>query len=186
MGEDKAFVSMGDKTMLEHLLSRVCRETSAVVINSNRAETRYQTIGYPVVGDDGDIAMRGPLSAIVTGLNYLKGQTNAGQWLLSLPVDTPFLPEVFIKTMLERCQTSSHKILLASFDGKVQHTLGFWHSSVLDALRDHLLKGTDWRVLPAITDIGYDVVAFTSSDGLEGINFNTPEDIEAAKKRMLV
>src|SRR5487761_2294109 len=84
-GADKAFMPLGDKTLIEHVLARVAPQCRMVLISANRTPARYASLGLPVIADQQAISL-GPLAGILAGLDYLAQHAPAVTHLVSLPV----------------------------------------------------------------------------------------------------
>jgi molybdopterin-guanine dinucleotide biosynthesis protein A/very-short-patch-repair endonuclease len=94
MGQNKAFVQLGDKTLLKHVYQRLQPQCERVLVSTNSDDPRFagfQTISDSITGQ------LGPLAGILAGLKAIK---NTQEWLVTTPVDCPFLPmnlvEVFV------------------------------------------------------------------------------------------
>ena len=51
-GNDKAFISIGDQTLLEMMVKRLERQTSEIAINTNSNSHRYTGLGLPILNDE--------------------------------------------------------------------------------------------------------------------------------------
>ena len=70
-GNDKAFISIGDQTLLEMIVNRLERQTSEIAINTNSNSHRYSGLGLPILNDEIK-GFLGPLAGIFTAMNWAK------------------------------------------------------------------------------------------------------------------
>src|SRR5262245_36242960 len=92
MGEEKAFVELGGVAMLGHVLAAMTRQVGRVVINANGNPSRFARFGLPVVADTTD-DLAGPLAGVLAGLRWSAAEAPETRYALSVPADTPFLPD---------------------------------------------------------------------------------------------
>ncbi len=85
-GQDKGLVELGDRTMIEHVITTLAPQAGALIINANRNLDDYQALGYPVIRDELD-DFQGPLAGILAALNTIHSP-----YLLCAPCDAPGLP----------------------------------------------------------------------------------------------
>jgi molybdopterin-guanine dinucleotide biosynthesis protein A/very-short-patch-repair endonuclease len=98
MGQDKAFVQLGDTTLLEHVYQRLSPQCEHILISTNSDDPRFsgfQTISDSVTGQ------LGPLAGILAGLKAIK---NTHEWLVTTPVDCPFLPYDLVDRFMSEAQ----------------------------------------------------------------------------------
>ena len=68
-GNDKAFISIGDQTLLEMIVKRLQRQTSEIAINTNSDSPRYTGLGLPILNDEIE-GFLGPLAGIFTAMKW--------------------------------------------------------------------------------------------------------------------
>lgn len=168
MGENKAFLKMGDKMLIERsldVLNSVCEE----VLISSRQSEGYQEFGYPVITDR--IQGKGPLGGLYSILAESKHDH-----IFVVACDMPFLNEEGIRFLYQE---------LEDFDSVVPKALGrlhplhaFYHKRIFSLVERSILK--DKLKLAEVlrgcrmktVDIGYYPESL--------INVNTPNDWENA------
>jgi molybdopterin molybdotransferase len=84
---DKGLQAFGASTMVEHVLARLAPQVATLAINANQTLERYEALGLPVWPDDTP-GFAGPLAGLEAGLRRC-----ATSLLLTVPCDSPFLPE---------------------------------------------------------------------------------------------
>ncbi len=170
MGENKAFVKLGDENLLEHVYQRLYPQCKSVLIGTNSYDQRFgclQTIPDTIPGQ------LGPLAGILAGLEYVVQQQN--EWLVTVPVDCPFLPRDMVKRLMANATVLpsplaaesvehlrerrsplplqkkvpnrtgegdlNHTIILASSNNQTHYTTGLWHQSLIKSLKHALNNG---------------------------------------------
>lgn len=89
-GVDKAFVQLAGRPFIEHVLARLSGQVARLAISANGDPTRFAAYGLPVLADNKLFHDCGPLAGVAAGLRWAHAQGAA--FLLTSPVDTPFLP----------------------------------------------------------------------------------------------
>ena len=86
-GVDKGLQNFRGKRLVDHVYERLAPQVGGIVINANQNHDAYKTFGVRVVSDAiGNFA--GPLAGLQAGLSVSRRP-----YLVSVPCDTPFLPE---------------------------------------------------------------------------------------------
>ena len=89
-GVDKAFVQLAGRSFLEHVLARFSGQVDALALSANGDPVRFVAYGLPVLADNPMFSACGPLAGVAAGLQWAQAQ--GAEFLLTSPVDTPFLP----------------------------------------------------------------------------------------------
>jgi molybdopterin-guanine dinucleotide biosynthesis protein A len=109
MGQDKALLPWGEKTLLDHTLTRLRAATSrtpAILCGPNR---RYENHGVPVFPDSREGC--GPLGGVLTGLEKLPPDAECG---LFLAVDLPLVPVGLLQRYMERIEEGIDAVVALS------------------------------------------------------------------------
>ncbi len=126
---------------------------------------------------------QGPLAGILASLDYAR--ENHFDAIITLPSDTPFMPENIATKLLEISDNGS-KIVSAFSNGRVHPVVSLVPINYQDALYDYLASGNrkiqpffeadDWRIMKCemqqASEEAYDPF----------ININTGEDLQTAQK----
>ncbi len=156
MGTDKAFIELGGKSLLQHVYERLSPQCDQVLVN---ADDDPRFAGYTTVADT--IAGQfGPLAGILAGLEAAK---NKYEWLVTTPVDCPFLPHDLVKKLVHAAQMLlsysllplqekvpdradegclNCKIIIASSNTQPHYTTCLWHISLIEPLHNYLKNGS--------------------------------------------
>lgn len=78
--------------------------------------------------------LRGPLAGIVSALSAFEGEG-----ILSLPVDTPFVPAGILFEVLRKREGAD--VVLPEVRGVIHPTIGFYRRSLLGVLQQEAMKG---------------------------------------------
>jgi molybdopterin-guanine dinucleotide biosynthesis protein A len=89
MGREKCRIELGEKTLLEWMVEAAQRVFERVIISGPPGLSRP---GVPAFPDARPGA--GPLAGIMAGL-----QAAGTPWIMALPCDSPFVPELFLRGM---------------------------------------------------------------------------------------
>lgn len=176
MGMDKALAPLGGSTVLDHVVRRIQPQVAMLALNVNDDPGGYAGYGLPVLADPvaGHV---GPLAGLLAGLEWAREAGAA--WLLSVPVDTPFLPDALAAGLAEAL-SGGGAAALARSAGRLHPVIGLWSTALAGDLRTALTTAglrrmTDWT--EAIAAIAVD---FAADPFDPFFNLNTPEDLAAA------
>jgi molybdenum cofactor guanylyltransferase len=135
MGEDKAFLRLGDKTLLEiarGLVSQVCGQVSVV---GDRGRFGPEAI-EDIYRDSG------PLGGIHAALAATKSDLN-----LVIAVDTPFLEPKFLRWMLHRAATTHSIVTVPRLASGFQPLCAVYRRS-FKAFAEVALKNGNFKIDP--------------------------------------
>src|SRR3989344_7592119 len=86
MGQDKAFVSLAGRPLIEHVIARLAPQVDTLVISSNAPRENFAAFHLPVLADIHG-GFRGPLAGVHAVL-----VTYPDDIVISVAVDLPLLP----------------------------------------------------------------------------------------------
>lgn len=164
MMQNKAFLKMGDKFVIERNLEVLEGLFEEVLISVQARET-YQNLGFRVVEDV--FTGKGPLSGIYSGIQAAKFD-----YVFVAACDMPRLNRAAIMMLAEKIE--DYDIVIPRSAGKLHPLHAFYHKKIQDMAFKHLNKGR--LRLRELADEGKTrVVEFEEfADSL--INVNTPEE----------
>jgi len=184
MGEDKLFLNLNNKTLIEHTINKVKKYFKELIIITNKENEFFVRNNLTTVKDciEGQL---GPLVGILTAMKWAKENTPKCSWIASFPCDTPFFPEIIISKFIEESKKKESLILCASSHGRKHNTFGLWSIELYDKLYNDLVnnkvrKVQDWTKANNIKNLEFE---FQDYDPF--FNINTSEDLELAKKLSL-
>ncbi|WP_421280504.1 molybdenum cofactor guanylyltransferase MobA [Aeromonas taiwanensis] len=132
-GDDKGWVPLAGKPLIEHVLERLRPQVDEVLINANRSLTRYQALA-PVIGDGND-DFQGPLAGMQAGLAAARHD-----WVLFVPCDGPALP-LDLMTRFRAAITPDTDLVVAHDGEHLQPVVALLHRALLPSLRQALAEG---------------------------------------------
>lgn len=186
-GRDKAALVLGGQTLLARVAGRLAPQVAALAVSSN-AELPPPLPGLPaglpplaLLPDDlpeGVAAQPGPLGGILAGLDWVAGR--GADWLLSAPVDTPFLPRDLAARLLATA-AGARVPVLAESAGRLHPVAGLWPVDLRAALRA-ALAGGERRVARWAESHGARRCAFAGEGAADPfLNLNAPADLALAE-----
>ncbi|MBB4660167.1 molybdenum cofactor guanylyltransferase [Parvularcula dongshanensis] len=175
-GVDKGMLRVGGATLLERTASRLAPQCATLAISGGPAERG----GLEVVPDDAP--GEGPLRALLGVMRWAASQTGA-RFLLTSPVDTPFLPlDLGRRLHGVLCDRPAGSAVAAS-EGRLHHLNALFALSVLPLLEDLVEAKGERRVGALHAALGSVPVPFGDGDSDPFMNVNTPEDLARAEAR---
>jgi len=133
-GGDKCLKRLGDKTILEHVISRSLPQVEKLILNVNSQYGKYSSYGLPVVSDvvPGHC---GPLAGILTGMGWIKKNVPSCRWLASFPTDAPFFPKNLVKMLFSALERDKASLSYAYSSGRNHPVFGLWPVKLEQDLR---------------------------------------------------
>jgi molybdopterin-guanine dinucleotide biosynthesis protein A len=173
-GRDKGLILLKGLPLVDWVIRRIEPQVQTLVVSANRNLDEYAALGHAVVVDaiPGHV---GPLAGI-----YTAAQRLSGEWVLTAPCDTPFLPLDLAHRLLARAQHDGLDAVHVAEATQAHYTLLLFRRSRLEGLGAFLAAGgrrmQDWvaqlRAQPVV--LGDDPHAF--------LNVNTPADLALAER----
>ena len=177
-GQDKGFVEINNKPLIEYVIDRISPQVDSLVINANRNHARYKEYGYPVISDDLS-GFQGPLAGFSTAMALV--QTSH---ILSLPCDAPLIPDDLVSRMLGcLSKESTPDSIVVAHDGKrLQNIHALIPISLLQNLQSFLnndqRKVEDWYQQQSL------IIADFSENALAFTNINTQKQRQEIEFRL--
>lgn len=183
MGEDKAGVLLAGRPMLDHVITRMLPQTSALALNAPAGHAAPD--GLPLVPDT-IAGHRGPLAGILAAMRYVRENLAHASHVLTVPIDSPFLPNDLM-ARLSQVATSSDVIAIATSNAIMHPVCGLWPVSGADALQAFLEGPDEPRVRSFLESQKTVLVDFpqivTTAGALDPfLNLNTRDDLENARR----
>jgi len=170
----KAFALLAGKPLIAHAL-RPLALLEHKAINANHNEAEFAAFGTPIVPDI--IPDAGPLGGVHAGLAWASALAGI-KWLATIAVDTPFLPEDFIKRLAS--SRDAEAIIVATRTDQ-SPVCALWDLQQLPdvdfALKRGVRKMTDYLKL-----ITWRTVVFAAAAQDPLFNVNTPESLRQAEQ----
>jgi len=176
---DKPLMPLGDQTLLDHVISRLAPQCSAIALNANGNPDRFQSLQLPVIADSVD-DHPGPLAGILAGLDWAALHQPQATHVISVPGDAPFIPRDLVAKLTQALGEGAELARAHSF-GRRHPVVGLWPVSIRADLRDQLVNHDIRKIDLFTADYSMAEVEF------EGVpdpffNVNTPEDRTEAER----
>ncbi len=181
-GGDKCLTSLGNHTVLAHVLKRARPQVGDVILNANDDPARFDAYGVMVVPDV--IPDRaGPLAGILTGMEWAARHRPQCPWIATFAADTPFFPDNLVSRMLGRIVRRQADIVFAASGGQDHPVFGLWPVTLRDDLRTALVEQNIRRVSEWADRHQLTRVAYPDRPSDPFFNINTPEDLKLARAK---
>jgi molybdopterin-guanine dinucleotide biosynthesis protein A len=172
IGGRKAFVSLGGRPLVAHVIDRMAPQVSHLAINA-APDPAFESFGLPILPDP--MADHGPLAGVLAAMDWAHSIGDAR--VVTVAVDTPFLPEDVVARLASADARAAHAV---TADGP-HATTAIWSVGLRGDLRGALQHGVrkvrDWTA-----SIGAMEVPFDSADAF--LNINTAKDLRLAEERL--
>ena len=181
-GEDKSIVKLGDKTLLDHTISKIENEFTEILVISNNREFNFKNNKIHIVEDciEGQL---GPLVGILTAMKWVKKNNKNYKWIASFPCDTPFFDMKFISELKIKIKETSKKLIFLNSDKKRHNIFGLWSVDLIETLEEDIKNG--FRKVEIWADkIGYENININTKEFDMFLNINTKEDLKKAKENI--
>jgi molybdenum cofactor guanylyltransferase len=182
-GGDKALIEIGGVSILDRVLACLSAQCTGIIINANGDPARFADTGVPVIPDNVP-DYPGPLAGILAGLDWLAGQDNGVEWMVSVPGDCPFLPDDLVEKLHQARRKMGTGVPLAcARSGAWRHpTVGLWPLALRADLRKALVE-EGLRKIEVWTARHSIAIADWPDQPIDPFfNVNTPEDAERATR----
>ena len=117
-GGDKCLLQLRGKPLLAHAIERLKPQVDALVLNANGDPKRFASFGLPVIADHSD-EHAGPLAGLLAGMEWADAEAPNMRFIVTVPTDTPFLPEDLVARLVEAQQGREVPAIAASIAASI-------------------------------------------------------------------
>lgn len=176
MGENKAFLKIGETMLCERsleVLNNVCQE---VIISSRQSEP-YEMFGYPIIVDK--IKGKGPLGGLYSILAEVKHE-----YVFVVACDMPLLCEEGIRSLYG--EVEDFDTLVPKALGRLHPLHAFYHKRILPLVEESVLN-EKLRITEILNQCRSKIIQIDKNSEIKAhmtvkeenlMNVNTPEDWE--------
>ena len=180
-GEDKSQVKLGDKLLIDYILSEVIEEFKEILVVSNSLIDFRKSEKITVIEDIKKNL--GPLGGVLTAMKWIKDNNKDYKWISTFPADTPFFKHSILQKFLQDIQLEESKLFFIKSNNTRHNIFGLWSIDLMDKLEEDLNKG-ERKVELWANSIGVKTINIEFQNEDPFFNINTKEDLEKAKDRL--
>ena len=176
-GEDKSQVKLGDKLLIDYILSEIIDEFNEVLVVSNNLINFKESEKISLIKDfKKDL---GPLGGVLTAMKWVKDNKKDYQWISTFPADTPFFKNQILKDFLNKINIEEGKLFFIKSNNTRHNIFGLWSIDLMDKLEEDLNKG-ERKVEVWANSIGVKNINMKFENKDPFFNINTKEDLKKA------
>lgn len=171
-GVDKGWVTYQSKPMIEWAVAGLQPQVDTLMISANRELARYQSLGFPIVSDQHRELdeFAGPLAGIYAGVMA----SSSADWIITIPVDSPYLPEDYAAQMMRAQQHKDADVIVAT-DGEHPQPVFLLLRPTLAATIAKQLSAGNGKIMAWVRSQHFDWCQFDHHRMFE--NKNRPDDL---------
>ena len=135
-GVDKSFLVLAGRPLIAHVVRRIDGQVSRLVVNTNSIDVRYRNFGAALC-PDAPISKpaTGPLLGLASAFAEIEASARASSYVLSVPVDTPFLPFDLVERLSGALGDTGARVAFAASGGRDHPTVAIWDWEARDEMR---------------------------------------------------
>lgn len=178
-GEDKCQVKLGDKLLIDYILSEILDEFKEVLLISNN-KIKYNYSNKISLVEDTKKGL-GPLGGILTAMKWIKENNKSYKWISTFPSDTPFFKKKILNNFLEEIKDYEGKLFFINSNNTRHNIFGLWSIDLLERLEKDLDNG-ERKVEMWANKIGVKSINMKFENKDPFFNINTKEDLTKAEE----
>ena len=185
-GVSKGLLQLAGRPVIAHIVERALSlflSGAPVWVNANDDAESYRELGFSVVSDSLPGRL-GPLAGILCAMEIGQKEHPESDYVLTLPVDTPFLPRDLPARLWERAKKRQTKIVCAESKGRTHPVAALWHKALASDLLEALEQQNIRKIEEWTSRYECEHVAFSGALGAPDpfFNLNHPEDYRQAQE----
>ena len=179
-GQEKSQVKLGDKTLLEHSLSKLKSKFDKILIvtNSNTIKD-YKTINDCIEGQ------LGPLVGVLSAMKWIKKNKFSYNWIATFPCDTPFFNISIIEEFYKASKLNDNLLYFVKSKEKRHNIFGLWSLKLIEILEKDIIENHYRKVEKWANKIGVKTINIPYDNIDPFFNINTKEDLAEAEKILI-
>jgi len=180
-GEDKSQVKLGDKLLIDYILSEIIDEFNEIlVVSNNLIKFKYSKKISLIKDFKKDL---GPLGGVLTAMKWAKDNNKSYQWISTFPADTPFFKNQILKDFLKNINLNESKLFFIKSNNTRHNIFGLWSIDLMDKLEEDLNKG-ERKVEIWANSIGVKSINMEFENEDPFFNINTKDDLKKAMENL--
>lgn len=178
-GEDKSQALLGDKMLIDFILSEVINEFDEILIVANNPIKHLVSDKIKKIRDLKKNL--GPLGGVFSAMKWIKNNHKKYQWIVTFPSDTPFFKINTLNEFFDKVNEKESELFFMKFNEKRHNIFGLWSINLIDQLEKDLENGSR-KVEKWANNIGVKTIDIEFDKEDPFFNVNTKEDLEKAEK----
>ena len=178
-GEDKCQVKLGDKLLIDYILSEIIDEFKEVLLISNN-KIKYNYSNKISLVEDTKKGL-GPLGGILTAMKWIRQNNKNYKWISTFPSDTPFFKKQILNNFIEEIKSYEGKLFFINSNDTRHNIFGLWSIDLLERLEKDLDNG-ERKVEMWANKIGVKSINMKFENKDPFFNINTKEDLIKAEE----
>ena len=180
-GSDKSSAKFGDKSLIEHTITKIENNFKEILIVSNSDKNVFKKNNIFFTKDiiDGYL---GPLVGVLSAMDWIQKNNKNYKWIATFPCDTPLFDQSVINKIKSCINQTNKKLCFLKNNNKRHNIFGLWSLELKDTLLKDIENGfrkvEDWA-----NKIGCEIIEINSEKDYSFLNINTKEDLEEAKRK---
>jgi molybdopterin-guanine dinucleotide biosynthesis protein A len=179
-GQDKSQVRIGDKILIDFILSEIIDVFNEILIISNN-DIKFLNSKKVTKIDDYKKDL-GPLGGVLTAMKWIKQNNKNYKWISTFPSDTPFFKKKNLQDFIKNINYKDSKLFFIKSNGKRHNIFGLWSLDLLERLEDDIIKKGERKVEVWANNVGVKTINMEFKNNDPFFNINTKEDLEKAKE----
>jgi molybdenum cofactor guanylyltransferase len=181
MGQSKHTVLLAGRPMLDHVIEQLAPQVSAVAINYNGTPPRADLPCFADTLKD----FPGPLAGIAAAMQFARTISKKTH-VLTVPVDTPFVPMDLLARLLSACAAPDTVVLARSRDC-THPVIGLWPVHLDAHITEWLTAPKNRKLMVFLQSLNVVEVEYPDIQTAIGpldpfFNVNTPDDLILANR----
>jgi len=179
-GQDKSQVRLGDKILIDFILSEIIDVFNEILIISNNDIKFLNSKKVTKIEDyKKDL---GPLGGVLTAMKWIKENNKNYKWISTFPSDTPFFKKKNLQDFIKNINYKDSKLFFIKSNDKRHNIFGLWSLDLLERLEDDVMKKGERKVEVWANNVGVKTINMEFKNNDPFFNINTKEDLEIAKE----
>ncbi len=182
IGGAKAARRLAGLPLLDHVVARISPQVALLILNGL---TDRDGVGHGMANiDDAVTGGHGPLAGLLAAMDWVAETHPVCQRLLSVPVDTPFLPADLVIRLRDHWNAAGSSPVMAASAGNRHPVVGLWPVTLRHDLR-HAMTVEDQRGIGAWAARHDPITVPWPTEPVDPFfNVNSPSDLVAAERMM--
>ena len=182
-GRDKSQVKLGDKILINYILSEIIDIYNDILIVANEPIKFLESDKISLTSDyKKDL---GPLGGVFSAMKWVKDNNKKYRWIASFPSDTPFFNIDIFKSFLQKINEKESELFFMKTKEKRHNIFGLWSLELINILEEDIKKNFR-KVETWANKIGLELIEIDAKQDDTFLNINTKDDLEKAENKLKV